>query len=153
MNNSENGSAGAIPGLSRMSPELKFTASAKRAVFVAIIAIVFACYVFDMVFFGSWASHWWMLPVFIIIGWGFRTLVIFLGLFIDQSRDKENRAAGLTLRVIQVFLFGICSLVTISFFAVESTRRATEADRVETVSDAAISAKDERILKLEAQRS
>ncbi len=133
------------------SLEIRFIRMSGRALFVAAIGIVLACYIFDIIFFGDWAPNIWLWPVFVVIGLGLRTIAIFGGVFLAEIEKEGGGAARMVVRVVQVLCFLVCTLATLNFFAVAPESRKTTVDQATNLAETGAALKDVRIADLEAE--
>ena len=137
--------------------EVRFKRWAPRILLFALLAAIFGLYVIDFIFFAAWAPEWYLVPVFVVFGFAFRTAAVFLPIIIDESKEidengkKRFSSDNAILRFLALASLGVCLLATWNFFVAEHQRSegAGEIARQENSVDSSVN--DELIANLRSE--
>lgn len=138
-------------GLDSVSPST-FITVADRGVLAALFALYAVCYALDLFFFGTKAPEWYLIPVFIMLGFVLRTTAIAAGVMLESLRGKkEQKGARRTWTLIWLGCVIACIISAVSFFVGGYEKKGAQETAVTTVADAAATNVDTQIAALNAQ--
>lgn len=129
--------------------EAKLKRAALKAVFYTCFGAIVFAYALDMIFFGSHAGVWYLVPLFILIGWVFRTATVFLPVFLSNMKGTGNNLARGSLRTLWVLCLIACWFPAISFFAAGHDLKASDGETAVAVTGSTVESKQARIEVLE----
>lgn len=129
--------------------ESKLKRAAIKAVYYTCLGAVVFAYALDMIFFGSHAGTWYLVPLFILVGAVFRTGTVFLPVLLSNLAGTGNHWARAGLRALWVACLIACWFPALSFFAAGHDLKAGEASTTVAATTTTLESKEARIEVLE----
>ena len=136
-----------------MSPS-EFIALSDRGILAAVYTLWFVCYCLDLFFFGTKAPEWFLIPVFVMIGFVLRTTAIAAGVKLESmAGDKgNNRPARLVWRLIWLGCVAACMVSAVSFFVGGYWKKGATENVITSTATAATTDVDAQVAALRKQQ-
>lgn len=131
-----------------------FISVADRAMGIAVLAVIFVCYGLDLFFFGSKAPEWFLVPLFLLIGFGLRTIAVAAGVKLESLKgQKDEQRARWMWRAIFAGCVIACMISAVSFFVGGYQRKESVDSSITTVASASTASVDAQIAALRQQQA
>lgn len=138
-------------GLDSVSPST-FVTVADRGVLAALFALYIVCYALDLFFFGTKAPEWYLVLVFVLLGFTLRTTAIAAGVMLESLRgQKGQKGARRTWTLIWLGCVVACMISAVSFFVGKGEREGAQKAAITATAETTTASVADQIAALNTQ--